>query len=111
MFITSRESAITFSFSRNSQLCLFLPGPLRKSGEPSPRSKRVRVYFGVLSISQREERASPRISPGFVGFYGVFLDSAKSGLAVDLCRLYVSIGIPQQVVVPTRLGHRSPELR
>src|SRR5271157_3487766 len=99
MFITSRESAITFSFSRNSQLCLFLPGPLRKSGEPSPRSKRVRVYFGVLSISQPEARASPRLFPGFVGFYGVFLDSAKSGLAVDLYKLCYVIYLPQQVVV------------
>src|SRR5271168_3629481 len=46
-------------------------------------SLRVRVYFGVLSISQREARASPRESPGFVGFYGVFLDFRKAGVAVS----------------------------
>jgi hypothetical protein len=40
------------------------------------------VYFGVLSISQREGRASPRESPGFAGFYGVFLDFRKGGVAV-----------------------------
>src|ERR1019366_3629546 len=64
MFITSRESAIHVSL-------------------------RVRAYFGVLSISQTEARASPRQLPGFVGIYGVFLDSTKSGLAENLCRLYL----------------------
>src|ERR1700722_5681268 len=46
---------------------------------------RVRVYFGVLSISQPEARASPRESHGFTGFYGVLLELRKIGLE------YVSI--------------------
>jgi hypothetical protein len=39
------------------------------------------VYFGVLSISQRGDRASPWVSPGFAGFYRGFLDFDKNGVA------------------------------
>src|SRR5208282_2225838 len=51
-------------------------------------SLRVRVYFRVLSISQPEARGSPRESPGFVGFYGVFLDFRRFGLAVNVYMMY-----------------------
>jgi hypothetical protein len=46
------------------------------------------VYFRVLSISQPEAKASPREAHGFVGFYGVFLDFTKHGLAAYLYELY-----------------------
>jgi hypothetical protein len=42
------------------------------------------VYFGVLSISQPEVRACPPEFHGFVGFYRVFLEFAKNGVASDL---------------------------
>src|ERR1035437_8917579 len=48
---------VSSSHRSSSQPSLFFPPTLRKLGEPSPRSKRVRVYFGVLSISQPEPRA------------------------------------------------------
>src|SRR5208283_55687 len=54
-------------------------------------SLRVRVYFRVLSISQPEARASPRESPGFVGFYAVFLDFTKCGLALIVYIMYSEV--------------------
>jgi hypothetical protein len=60
------------------------------------------VYFGVLSISQPVVRASPRESPGFVGFYGVFLDFRKSGFAATVYLLNREVYIPLEVVVSSR---------
>jgi hypothetical protein len=68
------------------------------------------VYFGVLSISQPEARASRRESPGFVGFYGVFLDFEKIGVAVFVKMLRFSFSITLQVVASEQLGAQSPEL-
>src|ERR1039458_6294503 len=74
MFITSRESAINVSM-------------------------RVRVYFGVLSISQPEARAAQPESPGFLGFYGGFLEFTKTGLAVFVYRQRRYLLIPLYAVV------------
>jgi hypothetical protein len=38
----------------------------------------------VLSISQWVAGASYRESPGFAGFYGVFLEIANYGLAISV---------------------------
>src|SRR6266404_2692881 len=62
----------------------FLPGNAEEFGRTKSSIQRVRVYFGVLSISQPVPRASQHESPGFSGFYGVFLDFTKSGVAVHL---------------------------
>jgi hypothetical protein len=40
------------------------------------------VYFGVLSISQRVERASQGELPVFAGFLGFFLELGKNGDAM-----------------------------
>src|ERR1700674_1081007 len=72
----------------------FLPGDAEEFGRTKSSIQRVRVYFGVLSISQPVPRASQHESPGFFGFYGVFLDFTKSGVAVYLCRLWPQLGIP-----------------
>jgi hypothetical protein len=64
---------------------------------------------GVLSISQPEARASQRECPGFVGFYGVFLEIRKPGLAALVYRLSMGDCIPLQVVASGQLKHRSPE--
>jgi hypothetical protein len=67
------------------------------------------VYFGVLSISQPVARASRRESPGFVGFYGVFMEIRKTGVAARVYRLSMGDCIPLQVVASGQLKHRSPE--
>src|SRR5208282_3547762 len=61
----------------------FFPSALRKEGKPWPRSKRVRVSFGVLSISQPVPRGSQGECPGFIGFYGCFLELGKAGVAAN----------------------------
>ena len=109
MFITSRESAITVSLLPTSQPGLLFPVPLRKLREPSPRSNRDRVYFGVLSISQPEARASPREFPGFVGFYGVFLELTKSGLAVEVYILCIRRQVLLQAVAIMQIDPQSPQ--
>src|SRR6202795_62758 len=86
IFITSRDSAMTLSssteFNSRNLSSRLLRVASRKHSDP--QQKRVRVSFGVLSISQREARASQRESPRFVGFYGVFLELRKSVVA-DNC--------------------------
>src|ERR1039457_566594 len=62
----------------------FLPGNADDIGRTKSSLRTRSSYFGVLSISQPELRASPRESPGFFGFYRGFLDFTKSGLAVLL---------------------------
>jgi hypothetical protein len=57
------------------------PGNAEEIGRTKSSIKRVRVNFGVLSISQPEEGACQRESSGFVGFYGCFVDLGKSTVA------------------------------
>jgi hypothetical protein len=75
---------MSFSFHRVqfSAEPLF-PATLTKLGEPVRSIQRLRVNFGVLSISQPEERASQRESPVFIGFYRCFLEVCQNG--VEAC--------------------------
>src|SRR6266849_6570305 len=82
----SRVGHLSFPFSR--RICLSAPPVLSGNAEEIGRTKssikRVRVYFGVLSITQPEATASKRELPCFVGFHGVFLDFTKKRSAIDV---------------------------
>ena len=83
MFITSRESAITVSrFPLPLSALPFHVGNAEEIWENQVLDERVRVYFGVPSISQRVARGSQREFPGFAGFCGVLLEFAESGITI-----------------------------
>src|SRR5258708_9603670 len=102
------HSAFSPSTEFQFSVQLYCPPVLTKLGEPVPRSECVRVSFGVLSISERGEWASPRESSGFLGFYGVFVESSQSGAAESIYCLGLRKHRPPRVVVFIRMMLQSP---
>src|SRR5206468_6454871 len=104
MFITSRESAILFSPSTEFALSTAMfPGNAEEIGRTSSSIKRVRVNFGVLSISQPEGGACQRKSPGFVGFCGCFLELRRRAVADCPYNFRYQRHVQPSVVVFTRM--------
>jgi hypothetical protein len=95
---------------RISFVSLALLASLTKLREPVPRINCVRVSFGVLSISQPGEGASQRELPGFVGFYGVFLELRQNGVALEIYWLWLEVGVGLGVVWGPQMHARSPVL-
>src|SRR5215471_5336045 len=75
MFITSRESAIVhIPFHRIcARYSPYLPNCRANLRRKLPRTNRVRVSFGVQSISQPRKCQTQGVFPSFFGFYGCFL--------------------------------------
>jgi hypothetical protein len=79
---------VFFLFPVFSSPFRFRPAPKVEKTESSLQI--LSRYFGVLSISQPEARASEGEYRGFIGFYGFFVESAKSGVADDVYILWMS---------------------
>src|ERR1700686_4520453 len=109
MFITSRESAIFFSFRT-----FWISGPTSLSSTSAIERIKpsIQIHSGVFWCAEHIATAAEgwqRGYPGFVGFYRVFLDIAKNGLASVECMLWLSTTRPLYTGVNRSIGHQSPK--